>query len=107
MTFWHLSLSFNAHLAHLPSPVMVTSLPSSAANDGAASGSRSSPAMLVNRTMFFLILPFGLVESLLWLGSSQNIRRIGGKFCSKVVRFRLKRKRLQKWRKGCSSAQAP
>src|SRR6266478_3130136 len=86
MTFWQVSLSFKAHLAHLPSPVMVTSLPASAANDGVASGSKSSPAMPVNSAILFFIITsfFWFICVLPWVRYRQKIRQFGGRFCSKV-----------------------
>src|SRR5437870_7815842 len=56
MTFWQLSVSFKAHLAHLPSPVMVTfPLASSAAKVGVASASARNAATPENRTNAFFI----------------------------------------------------
>src|SRR6266478_8905446 len=88
MTFWQVSLSFKAHLAHLPSPVMVTSLPASAANDGVASGSKSSPAMPVNSAILFFIITsfFWFICVLPWVRYRQKIRQFGG---GSVQRFVL------------------
>src|SRR5690349_494223 len=55
MTFWHLSAVFSEHLAHLPSPVIVTSS-LSLAKVVVARESRTSPAMLVNTVIVFFII---------------------------------------------------
>src|SRR5438128_4785554 len=68
MTFWQLSVSFKAHLAHLPIPVTVTFLPasSSAAIVGVAYASRNSPAIPVSRTIvFFIYALVGLMETII------------------------------------------
>src|SRR5690348_6475520 len=69
MTFWHFSVSCNAHLPHLPSPVMVTSL--SAANAGKA----RRPASATTEESFFigyLVLFWETVVRLLDFGDCSN-----------------------------------
>src|SRR5207302_9266133 len=66
MTFWHFSVSFSEHLAHLPSPVMVTSFASfplgasfsSAAKAGVANARITNPAMPVSNNVAFFIYLF-------------------------------------------------
>src|SRR5438874_7688587 len=68
MTFWQVSVSCKAHLAHLPIPVMVTFLPapSSAAIEGITNASNSSPAIPVRRTIvFFIYALVGLMETVI------------------------------------------
>src|SRR5436190_4614628 len=72
MTFWHFSVSFRLHLAHLPSPVIVTSLPSSAANVGTASANRANPATLAIIAILRFIIFSSVVLVLLGNGGSLN-----------------------------------
>src|SRR6266850_3126364 len=64
MTFWQESVSLSAHLAHLPSPVIVFS---SAPKLGVAKASVNTPVMQDNRTRtFFIRLFWFLWDQGLW-----------------------------------------
>src|SRR6185503_2304973 len=55
MAFWHLLVSFNEHLAHCPSPVIVMSLSLSAAN--AAVKVKDVAMRLAMSSFIFVIVP--------------------------------------------------
>src|SRR5436309_14648087 len=68
MTFWHSLVSFNAHFAHFPSPVMVTEYSAATVRAAAALKNNATPA--TNANDFFMVRSFrlGLVSAIAdWL----------------------------------------
>src|SRR6059058_2199382 len=66
MTFWHSLVSFKAHLAHLPSPVIVMLSPAARVRTvAAANNNTATPA--ANANDFFIVRSFwlGLLSSAL------------------------------------------
>src|ERR1043166_8999994 len=63
MTFWHSLASFKAHLAHLPSPVMVTfSSAAKVRTDTSAANNTAIPATNANDFFILRSFPLGLCQ---------------------------------------------
>src|SRR6185436_19105663 len=64
MTFWHSLVSFKAHLAHLPSPVIVTVSPAARVRT-VAEANNNATTLATNANDFFIVRSFclGLLSS--------------------------------------------
>src|ERR1041384_5404836 len=83
MTFWHSLASFKVHLAHLPSPVIVTVSSAAATRFAVPPHPIATPAAIASS--FFILQPFNFE-----LSSSALLTNIKDKPSSRPVQFKGK-----------------